>query len=143
MKTYKLTIYNILSIIILSLMLCIHFTPWLSLYGQTYSMPYWWFTQMQYNLTDLVGFSIIYPLMWLYTCFTIPTILLYIIKKNHSKPIFSILTSVFAVITCIASFIFTFIQSEASLTIAPIILAVLAIANFIITIIGRKSANNN
>lgn len=142
MKTYKLTIYNILSIIILSLMLCIQFTPWLSLYGQTYSMPYW-FTQMQYILTDLVAFSIIYLLMWLYSCFTIPTILLYIIKKNHSKPIFSILTSVFAVITCIASFIFTFIQSEASLTIAPIILAVLAIANFIITIIGRKSANNN
>ena len=142
MKTYKLTIYNILSIIILSLMLCIQFTPWLSLYGQTYSMPYW-FTQMQYILTDLVGFTIIYLLMWLYSCFTIPTILLYIIKKNHSKPIFSILTSVFAVITCIASFIFTSIQSEASLTIAPIILAVLAIANFIITIIGRKSANNN
>ena len=142
MKTYKLTIYNILSIIILSLMLCIQFTPWLSLYGQTYSMPYW-FTQMQYILTDLVGFTIIYLLMWLYSCFTIPTILLYIIKKNHSKPILSILTSVFAVITCIASFIFTSIQSEASLTIAPIILAVLAIANFIITIIGRKSANNN
>lgn len=142
MKTYKLTIYNILSIIVLSLMLCIHFTPWLSLYGQTYSMPYW-FTQMQYILTDLVGFTIIYLLMWLYSCFTIPTILLYIIKKNHSKPIFSILTSVFAVITCIASFIFTFIQSEASLTIAPIILAVLAIANLIITITGRKSANNN
>lgn len=142
MKTYKLTIYNILSIIILSLMLCMQFTPWLSLYGQTHSMPYW-FTQMKYILTDLVGFSIIYLLMWLYSCFTIPTILLYIIKKNHSKPIFSILTSVFAVITCIASFIFTFIQSEASLTIAPIILAVLATANFIITIIGRKSANNN
>ncbi len=142
MKTYKLTIYNILSIIVLSLMLCIQFTPWLSLYGQTYSMPYW-FTQMQYILTDLVGFTIIYLLMWLYSCFTIPTILLFIIKKNHSKPIFSILTSFFAIITCIASFIFTFIQSEASLTIAPIILAVLAIANFIITIIGRKSANNN
>lgn len=132
----KITHFNIISIAIMVIMLVLQFLPWINICGVSHSIPYW-FTQMYYIKSDLVFFIITYLLIWLYSCFTVPAIIMIIVKKDKVKPIFSWLVSIFAISSSLSTWVYGFTATGPYVTLIPTLLILCALANILMIYLSK------
>lgn len=132
----KLTYFNIASIAIMIVMLILQFLPWINICGESHSVPYW-LTQMYYIRSDLPFFIVIYLLIWLYSCFTIPAIIMIIVKKDKVKPIFSWLVSVFAILSAFSALAYGIATTGPYVTLIPTLLILCSFANILMAHLSK------
>lgn len=132
----KLTYFNIASIAIMTVMLILQFMPWINICGESHSVPYW-LTQMYYIRSDLPFFVVTYLLIWLYSCFTIPTIVMILVKKSKATPIFSWLVSVFAILSAFSASAYGIATTGPYVTLIPTLLILCAFANIIMAHLSK------
>lgn len=140
----KFSVLNIFSLMVLISMPILQFLPWLNIVGESRSILYWLTNMNTYHLQcDMIYFVVIYLFIWLYSCFSIPAIIMIIVKKNKANPVFSWLTSIFAIGAYITLFVYCVTIKGPYITIIPTILLYVALINIILILFNHIKNKKN
>ena len=134
MRKYKFTPYVIASMVIMGISLFLPFLPWLANKNGSYSIMF--ITTYKQNVDIALGLSVILVLLiWASQCLVIPSLILYIIRKQFAPMILTLLSSAVMAISSLIVIIAAFPQ----ITIIPFISLLLAIINIILVFLIKRA----
>ena len=134
MRIYKFTPWVIASMLTLGISLFLPFLPWLSNKSGSYSIMF--ITTYSRNIDIALGLSVILVLLiWVSQALSIPSLIIYFIRKQYAPIIFPLLSSIIFAISSIV----TILAQGPHITVVPFISLLLAVANIVFVILIKKS----
>lgn len=137
MRKYRFTPFVIASITIMTVLFILPFLPWLTTDNVNISAIMLTASNHKINFSLWICVTI-YLLIWVSQGLSIPSLILYFIRKQYAPRMLPMFSSIFMLVASTILIITAFVQGT-KLTFVPFIAVILAVINILIVLLIKKS----